>query len=1030
MVKKDQAAQPIIWLDTKEKANINAIGPKAAALVGLGKIDTRVHVPRSFVVTKEVYEALVSDTKIIDDIKALGKALDRGNTDQYKALAKKIRARFVDATLPAEIEKALIHAYKKLRGVRRKHPSALAVRSSAHLENTQKSFAGQHDSFLNITTEKDFLLAVKKCFASLYTDRAITYRELHALDHKTISMAVLVQEMVASDTGVSGTMVTYDIDSGFQDITGITASYGFGQYITSGRIVPDQYHVWKPGLIQEKEAVIARVLGTKEVKLVRGKQKGVKQRPVSLKQRRTFALDQKDILAIAALGQLLESHFKTPQYIEWAKDAMTGKFFVVQRRNVHPVKKEDHAYLKTYRLKKTGDVLATGIAIGQAIAAGTVHIVEHRKDLEKVKKGQILVAQSISPDWCEALGNVAGIITEQGGKTSHAAVTSRELGIPCVVGVKGIRSQLRQKQRITIDCSVGDTATIYAGILPYEVAALKDQKRIKTKTAMSLSLSDPDHAFALSGLPQEGVSVSQENILAHTVKAHPLALLQYGSIKTASVKKKLQSLTQGYMRKDAYLTEKLATGIARIAAASYPKPVSVKLSDYRNSVFDGLLGGAQIKKQKKAEVSGVKYYSTKAFQKAFAAECEAIRRVREDWGLTNIVPIIPFCRTPEEAEKVLSRMKKYGLERGKNDLQVHVLCDMPANVVMAAEFASLFDGIVLDTDTLTKDHIGLLKKRRKKTAFADIDAMLKDVVKTAHKQKIVMRAVGQTLSDNPALAEFFVSRGIDGLSISPDALTNVRKRVSMIEKTVGRTGKKTHKKSVSFLMAMCALSVGLMAVGAGCSTSNVSVKPVTPEVEIAEVSPAAIREAAMKQVEIALADAQETHAAEMRTLTEREFAKFSIEYPAAWDLTHWNGGVTAQNNHGTSTEYMSIYRQLVAQPIFNSEKESMTVDGFEAYRYRVADREGEVRHMVEIDVDDEVIALEGKGEVFETILASLDFMNEDAITERPITHWDIRERRACIQVMTYARSGEGQCELFPTPCDVPDGWTVCDADDV
>ncbi|PIR74580.1 MAG: phosphoenolpyruvate synthase [Candidatus Magasanikbacteria bacterium CG10_big_fil_rev_8_21_14_0_10_47_10] len=1026
----------VLWFKDISKNDISLVGGKNASLGEMyqhlnGK---GVTVPNGFAITAKAYRDFMKSTGLRAQIKVLLKDLDVGDVAELKKRGKQIRKLVLATPLPESLQREVAKNYHQLSSTKKEKHLPVAVRSSATAEDLpEASFAGQQESYLNVRGDAAVIEAVHKCIASLFTDRAISYREKQGFDHLSIALSVSVQVMVHAGGGASGVMFTLDTESGFRDVVLINASYGLGEYVVKGRINPDQYYVFKPTFEKGKPAIISRSLGTKEVQLDYGKNGGTRQKKVSVTDRNKYAISDADVLDLTKAALIIEKHYGCPQDIEWAKEKTSGRLYIVQARPETVKARSAHAVIERYQLNKEGDVLLTGVAVGQKIGAGTVRIIENPKDAGVFKKGDVLVTRITDPDWEPIMQKAAAIVTEQGGKTSHAAIVSRELGVPCVVGAEGARKVLKNNQKVTVSCAKGDEATIYKGILPFEVKRTEIKNIAQTKTKVMMNVGDPDNAFSLSFLPHDGIGLARlEFIFSNFIRIHPLALLHYKTLKDKVVKKKIALMTRGYKDKAQFCIDKLAEGIARIAASSYKRPVVVRLSDFKTNEYATLTGGKDFEPKEENPMIGwrgaSRYYS-EAYKAGFQLECEAIKKVRDEWGLDNVIVMIPFCRTPEEGEKVLATMKEFGLERGKNGLKVYVMCEIPSNVILAKEFAELFDGFSIGTNDLTQLTLGL---DRDTTALAHIGnenneavkRLIAQVITVAHAAGKPVGICGQAPSDYPDFTKFLIQHGIDSISLNPDTVVDARRVIAAAEQRSKSGNKQTNKKYLSYVIGMAGIAIGLMGLGAGCATGSATFS--APSTEVRDVSAADIREAAMQQVAIAVAQTQEEYSKETRVLRERDFLSFDVTYPAAWEVEHWNGGLTLHNSAAGPEEYISLYKELIVPPIDKAQKKKVLVGGIVALRY---DYDGE--SFVEIPVNDVVLVVQGNAAAFDTVLESVQVVDDGAITDRELTHWDIREKRTCVPVLTYARESQtGTCQAFPTPCDIPESWSVCDEGDM
>jgi pyruvate,water dikinase len=987
-----------------------------------------VSVPDGFAITASAYWYFLNKTGLLQKMRKEMKDIDITNVKMLASVGKKVRELILNSEMPKEIEKEIIQAYKELSKKLKAANLSVAVRSSATAEDLpDASFAGQQETYLNVKGVHDLLVAVKKCIASLFTNRAISYRETKGFDHFSVALSVTVQQMVNADAGSSGVMFTLDTESGFQGVVLINSSYGLGEYVVKGRVTPDQFFVFKHGLDAGKDAVISRVLGTKETKLISGNQKGTKQASVSAKDRNKFSITQKDAVNLSKWAVIIENYYHCPQDIEWVKESGTGNLYIVQARPETVKARHNHSKIEKYLLKKKGKEILRGISIGQKIGAGGVRVIENPADMKYFKKGEILVTRITDPDWEPIMRIASAIITEQGGKTSHAAIVSRELGVPCIVGAEQARKVLKTGKKITASCAEGEEGIIYDGILPFEVKQIDLKDIPQTKTKIMMNVGDPENAFSLSFLPHDGIGLAREEfIFSNFIRIHPLALIHFNKLKDKKAKTKILELTRGYRNKTDYIVDKLAEGVGRIAASVHPHDVIIRLSDFKTNEYATLIGGKEFEPKEENPMLGwrgaSRYYS-KEFEQAFGLECKAIKKAREDWGLKNIIVMVPFCRTPEEGEKVLAVMEKYGLKRGENGLQVYVMCEIPSNVILAGEFAKIFDGFSIGSNDLTQLALGVDRDsslvshvyNEKNKAVTDL---IKNVIQIAHKHKRKVGICGQAPSDYPEFAEFLVRAGIDSISLNPDTLVETKKRIAYAEKTLGKKGRRTSAKFLSIVAIIGALAVGFVALGAGCS------QVTGPQITDSGVSPAMLRE--KLEQKITEAKTQEFNK-RMNTLDITSFANFKMKYPSKWNVQNWNGGVSVTDSE--TGEYFSVFKQLIKHPVAQDKKVEMTISGHKAYKFEdqiESDKSSFV--VVEILMEQgKILEINAKTEKFEDMLASFEFTELSEVSNRPLTHWDIQEKRLCVQMITYAKQGKlGQCVAYPTPCDVPDDWVVCD----
>ena len=1055
----------ILWFSDISIKDVPLVGGKNASLGEMYQHLKKqgVRVPNGFAVSAHAYRSFLRAQGLEKKIKKELAGLDVTDLRALAGVGRHIRALILAAKFPKDIEREIITAYQTLSKEAKMSAAAVAIRSSATAEDLpEASFAGQQETYLNVKGDKEVLSAVKKCIASLFTNRAISYREANGFSHLHVSLSVAVQLMVRSDTGAAGVMFTLDTESGFRGVVLINASYGLGEYVVKGRVTPDQFYVFKEGLKQGKRAVISKILGSKEAKLALGHTGGTKQMIVPARLRHRFAVTDDDVLQLARWGALIEEYYGQPQDIEWAKDGISGELFIVQARPETVTTRQEHSFVEEYQLKKSGTVVATGIAIGQKIGAGKARVIENPTQMASFKPGEVLVTRITDPDWEPIMRLAAAIVTEQGGKTSHAAIVSREIGVPAMVGTKDARQLMATGQKVTVSCADGEEGHVYKGILPFEVKRTEIKNVPKTKTKIMMNVGDPDNAFPLSFLPNDGVGLAREEfIFSNFIRIHPMALINYHKLKDKQAKAKIQALTLGYRKKTDYAVDKLAEGMARIAAAFYPQEVIIRFSDFKTNEYATLIGGAEFEPKEENPMLGwrgaSRYYS-QAYKEGFRLECEAVKKVRNDWGLTNVIVMVPFCRTPEEGEKVLKTMAGYGLKQGANGLKVYVMCEIPSNVILAHEFARIFDGFSIGSNDLAQLALGVDRDSTLVAHIYDerneaVKTLIRDVIKAAHAEGKPVGICGQAPSDYPEFAEFLVQAGIDSISLNPDTVMATRERIAYAEKTIGKTGRRTNKAYVSLVALLGVLGAGLIGLGAGCADVTGYRQALDSEMKVPSV--AELREKLTRQArsegEAALAAAAAEVAARMSTLTESSWAQFAMQYPSAWQVEHWRGGVTMKD--AATGEFVSVFEQIVGHPVSPASKQAVVVGGVSGVRYEEqlsesnnaeckmqpapteasgnAECETSV-YIVELPYQSKILEINGRADraTFEKILASFSFRDGLSLPDRALNHWDIRDRRVCIQVVTYARQTKSaQCQAFPTPCDVPQYWEVCDAGD-
>lgn len=913
----------IRWFEDLTIKDIPIVGGKNASLGEMYQKLTKkgVPVPNGFALTAEAYRAFISANKLDKKIKQVLAGL---NVRDVRALAKAgaaVRDLILKSTFPDDLKKEIVEAYKILSKESSKEgketDTDVAVRSSATAEDLpDASFAGQQESYLNIKGADQLMLACKKCVSSLFTDRAISYREARGYDHMAIALSVGVQKMVRSDLGASGVMFTLDTESGFKGVVLINASYGLGEYVVKGRVTPDQFYVYKQGLNEGLPAIISRRLGSKEVKLVYAPN-GTKQEKVGRKDQKSWALKDTEVLQLAKWGVQIENHYGHPMDIEWAKDGATGKLYIVQARSETVKSRESITAFETYKLQKKGKVLLTGTSVGQKIGQGKVRIIASPKQMKSFKPGEVLVTRITDPDW-EPIMRIAGaIITEQGGKTSHAAIVSREIGVPCIVGAAKARQILKNGQEVTASCAEGEVGFIYQGRLPFEVEKIDIKSIPKTRTKIMMNVGDPDRAFGLGFIPNDGVGLAREEfIYTNFIKIHPMALVNYKQITDKNIKKKIDNLTVGYTNKTNYAVDKLAEGIAFIAASFAPNDVIVRLSDFKTNEYATLIGGAEHEPKEENPMigwRGASRYYDPAFKPAFKIECEAIKKVREDWGLKNVIVMVPFCRTIEEGKKVLATMKEFGLERGQKGLQVYVMCEIPANVILAKEFCEIFDGFSIGSNDLTQLTLGVDRDSALVSHVYDekneaVKKLIRQVIEVAHRYKRKVGICGQAPSDYPEFAEFLVQEGIDSISLNPDTVIKTRARIAAME---GKLKTKPVKRTDYVTKALLVLGVtGLAAtlLGATCQLRATSEKDVSLKNAI-DLAVAKARSDLRTELE-------NIKAGERPSFSTDGFVNLKLKYPNGWSVVE-----TQKQIFFEGPNHSGYFRVRMAKPSGITEKD-------------------------------------------------------------------------------------------------------------
>ncbi|XOU94061.1 MAG: phosphoenolpyruvate synthase [Candidatus Kerfeldbacteria bacterium] len=780
----------ILWFDEITIKDIALVGGKNASLGEMYRELAKkgVKVPNGFAITSYAYKYLLKKARIHDDIERALSGLDTHNLKNLYERGRKVRDIIMHAHFPQELQDEIVAAYKKLSKQYKIANVDTAVRSSATAEDLpDASFAGQQETYLNVHGAHALIESCKACFASLFTNRAISYRKTKGFGQFDVYLSIAVQKMVRSDLASSGVMFSIDTESGFKDAVLINSAYGLGENVVQGAVTPDEFYVHKPTLKQGFRPIIGRTLGSKEIKMIYADtgNKPVKNVPVSKADRKKYSLTDNEILKLAKWAMIIEDHYSAkaghfkPMDMEWAKDGQTGQLFIVQARPETVTSQQNPNELISYILDKRGTVLTEGASVGSKIAVGPVHIIKDVKDIHQFKEGEVLVTEMTDPDWEPIMKKAAAIVTNSGGRTCHAAIISRELGVPCVVGTSTATEDLKKGGIVTISCAEGERGFVYKGKMPFTIKKtnLKTLKRPRTKIMMNVG--NPETAFADSLIPNDGVGLAREEfIITSYIKIHPLALLKFNKVTDLAERKIIEEATDGYKSKPEFYIQKLAEGIGRIAAAFYPKDVILRFSDFKSNEYASLVGGKYFEPEESNPMIGwrgaSRYYDPN-YEPAFALECEAIRRVREKMGLNNLKVMVPFCRTVEEGKKVLATMKKYGLERGKNKLEVYVMCEIPANVILADQFSKIFDGFSIGSNDLTQLALGVDRDSELVAHIYDerndaVKRLVRDVIKAARKNKRKIGICGQAPSDYPEFARFIAKEDIDSMSLIPDTV--------------------------------------------------------------------------------------------------------------------------------------------------------------------------------------------------------------------------------------------------------------------
>ena len=799
----DKEREFILWFDQIGIEDVKLVGGKNASLgemyknlSGLG-----VAVPNGFAVTAFAYRYFLDKAGLTDKIKRTLSGLDKNNIDDLHNRGKAVRDMITNARMPEELRKAILEGYYHL-GLQYGENPDVAVRSSATAEDLPNaSFAGQQESYLNIVGPENLVHAVKMCFASLFTDRAISYRVDKGFDHFAVALSAGVQKMVRSDKGSSGVMFSIDTESGFKDVVLVTSIYGLGENIVQGAVNPDEYLVFKPTMKQGYKAIISKKLGSKEFKLIynEGGIKPTKNVPVHKEDRNKFSLTDDEVLTLAKWATIIEDYYSkkhghyTPMDMEWAKDGITGKLYIVQARPETIHRGDKITKIETYKLKARSKILAKGTSVGEKIGSGRAQIIKDVKNIDRFKPGDVLITEMTDPDWEPIMKMASAIVTNRGGRTCHAAIISRELGIPCVVGTDNATETIKDGQDVTVSCAEGEDGFVYEGILPFEIETTDISQVPETKTKIEMNVGNPDLAFKLSFLPNDGIGLAREEFIINSyIKIHPLALINYDSMPE-DIKKKIDELTKGYDDKVQFYIDKLAEGIAKIAAAFYPKDVIVRFSDFKTNEYANLIGGTQFEPVEDNPMIGwrgsSRYYDPK-FEKAFGLEVKAIKKVREVFGLKNVVTMLPFCRTLEEGKQVLRTMEKYGLKQGEDGLRVFVMAEIPSNIILAEQFADIFDGFSIGSNDLTQLTLGV--DRDSELVAKDYDErnpavlkMISMLIDAARKKGKPVGICGQAPSDHPEFAKFLIEHNITSISLNPDVVVKTKLSAYETEKELG-----------------------------------------------------------------------------------------------------------------------------------------------------------------------------------------------------------------------------------------------------
>ena len=795
----------ILWFNEIWIEDVPLVGGKNASL---GEMYTNltpkgVNIPNGFAITAYAYRYLLEQTGAQEKIKEILSDLNTEDMDNLAERGAKVRRLIKNLEFPEDLRKAIIDSYKKMEEMYGKNID-VAVRSSATAEDLpDASFAGQQETYLNIYGYEEIIEACKKCFASLFTNRAISYRQDKGFDHFEVALSITIQRMVRSDLACSWVMFSIDTESWFKDAVFLTGSYGLWENVVQGAVNPDEWYIFKPTLREGKKPILSKKVGEKAIKMIYTNDSSAptKNIPVPEADRKKLVLTDDEVLNLAKQVLIIEDHYSEkkwkfcPMDTEWAKDGKTGELFIVQARPETVHSNQDANVLKTYELQGTGKVLIEGRAVGEKIGSGKAHIIKDVADIGEFRAGEVLVTDMTDPDWEPIMKIASAIITNRGGRTCHAAIISRELGIPCVVGTNEGTEVLKDGQEITVDCSSGSEGKVYEWVIDFKINEVNLANLPKTKTHITMNIATPDSAFEKSFIPNDGVGLAREEfVISSYIKVHPLALLHFDELKDEKVKKEIEKMTAGYKNKADFFIDKLAEGVSMIAASVYPKRVILRLSDFKSNEYANLLGGKDFEPKEDNPMIGwrgaSRYYSEQ-YKEAFGLECKWVLKVREEMGLTNLDVMIPFPRTVEEAKKVIATMAEYGLKQGENGLKVMGMCEIPSNVILAEEFLEVFDGFSIGSNDLTQLLLWVDRDSELVASVYDernpaVKKMIKQVIDVCNKKGKYVGICGQAPSDYIDFAEFLVECGIQSMSLNPDTVIKTTLAVAELEKKLGK----------------------------------------------------------------------------------------------------------------------------------------------------------------------------------------------------------------------------------------------------
>jgi len=782
----------IIWLNELRRADGHLVGGKNSSLGEMiANLEAQgIAVPGGFATTAHAYWHYVEANDLRERIAKTMGELEPDHSNLAK-IGQKVRAMLEDGEVPDDLAEAVRRAYGEM--AEGGESARVAVRSSATAEDLpEASFAGQLESFLNVQGEGNLLHTLRRCYASLFTDRAIAYRVNNNFDHMEVALSVGIQRMVRADKAGSGVMFSIDTETGFPRAVLINAAWGLGELVVQGIVDPDEYIVFKPLLEDEsKRPIVEKKVGAKERKMTFGAgRQPLKTVSTAKSEQHKFVLDDDEIMTLARWAARIERHYGQPMDIEWAKDGLNEKLYIVQARPETVQSRRDEGKLKAYSLKSRGEVLAKGLSVGDSIATGPIQKLESPAEIERFEEGSVLVTGMTDPDWVPIMKKASAIVTDHGGRTSHAAIVSRELGLTAIVGAGDATLHLEEGADVTVSCAEGDAGFVYAGKLDFEVIDIALDDIPETETKCMLNMANPAAAFSWWRLPADGVGLARmEFIIDNLIRIHPMALIRFDEVEDADARKEIEALTRAYPSKPAYFVDKLARGIARIAASYHPHPVILRMSDFKTNEYAELIGGRGFEPEEENPMIGwrgaSRYYSD-GYREGFALECQAVKMAREELGFSNIVMMIPFVRTLGEADKVLAELAGHGLVRGENGLEVYMMAEIPANVILAEEFAKRFDGFSIGSNDLTQLTLGVDRDSGTLSALFDerdpaVEATIADLLAKTRKTGTKTGLCGQAPSDHPEFAAFLVEHGIDSVSVTPDSFIAVKKIIAEAE---------------------------------------------------------------------------------------------------------------------------------------------------------------------------------------------------------------------------------------------------------